>query len=88
MISARLKEFCRQIFHRERLEEDLDDEVRAYFDLLVERAMAKGLTRDEAKRAVRIDFDGPEQVKERVRRARMTSTFCAVSTRWRLASIS
>ena len=75
MTGARLKEFWRQIFQRERLEADLDDEVRAYFEILVERAMARGLTRDEATRVVRIDFEGPEQVKERVRRARMTSAF-------------
>lgn len=75
MIGARLKECLRQIFQRERLEEDLDDEVRGYLEVLVERAMAEGLTRDEATRAVRIEFEGPEQVKERVRRARMTSTF-------------
>lgn len=65
MAGSRLKHFYRQIFQCERIEEDRDDEVHAYFETLVERAMARGLTREQAKRAVRISFEGPEQVKEK-----------------------
>ncbi len=73
MSGAPLKHFYRQLFHRQKIEVELDDEVRAYFELLVERSMAKGLSRDQAKRAIRIAFEGPEQVKEKMREARMTS---------------
>lgn len=72
MLVARLRHFYRQVFRRRRIEEELDNEVRAHFDLLVERGMARGLTREEAQRAVRITFEGPEQVKEKVRKTRMT----------------
>src|SRR5688572_24017221 len=61
--------------HRQRTEQDLDEEVRAYFDMLVDRCMARGLSREEAQRAVRIQFEGLEQVKERVREGRMGATF-------------
>jgi len=61
--------------HRQRTEEDLDNEVRAYFDMLVERGMACGLSREDAQRAVRIQFESLEQVKERVREGRMGAGF-------------
>ena len=64
--------FCQQLFRRRQIEQELDDEVRAHFELLVERGIARGLTREQARRAVRIAFERPEQVKERVREARMT----------------
>jgi putative ABC transport system permease protein len=73
MGGAPLRQLYHQIFRREHVEKDLDEEVRVYFEILIERAMARGLTREQAKREVRIAFDGPEQVKEQVRRARMTS---------------
>lgn len=73
MWAAWLKHFYRQLFQKQRVEVELDDEVRAYFEVLVERGIAKGLSREQAQRAVRIAFEGPEQVKEKVREARMTS---------------
>ncbi len=51
-------------------EQELDDEVQAYFAILVDRNMARGLTREQAIRSARIEFEGPEQVKHRVRDAR------------------
>jgi putative ABC transport system permease protein len=61
--------------HRERRDRDLDDEVRYYFDILIERAMARGLSREDAVRAARIEFDGSEQVKQKVREARVGAGF-------------
>jgi predicted permease len=57
--------------HRRQAEEDLDSEVEAYFEIQVERRMAGGLSREAARRAARVEFEGPEEVKERVREARM-----------------
>lgn len=54
-----------------RVEQDLDEEVRAYFEVLIDRGMARGLTREEAMRAARVAWDGPEQVKQRVREVRV-----------------
>ena len=53
------------------MEADLDSEVETYFEMLVERHTAQGLSKEEARRAVRLKFEGPEQVKEKVREARM-----------------
>ena len=56
----------RRLRNQDRAEQELDDEVQAYFAILIERNMA----REEASRAARIEFDGPEQVKYKVREAR------------------
>lgn len=58
---------CRNLLHRRRVEADLDNEVQAYFDTLVDRYIAQGLSVEEAKRVVRQRFGGPDQVKESVR---------------------
>lgn len=57
--------------HHTRLERDLDDEVRSYFEILIERGMARGLSREDARRAARLEFEGAEQVKQKVRDARV-----------------
>jgi len=57
--------------HWRRAEEDLDAEVQTYFEILVDRYMSDGFSREEARRKARIEFEGPEQVKEKVREARM-----------------
>ena len=64
----------RRLRQRERFEADLDEEVRGYFETHVEREIARGLTRPEAMRRVRLAFEGPEQVKHDVREARMGNT--------------
>ena len=65
------KALYRRWRHRRQEDADLDEEVRAYFDVLVERFEAQGLTTKEARRAARLHFEGPEQVKQKVRETRM-----------------
>ena len=48
----------------------MDDEVQAYFEVLTDRYREQGLSSEEARRAVRMKFEKPEQVKEKVREAR------------------
>ena len=62
---------CRRWLHGEQAERELDAEVRSYFDIVTERLMAGGLSREEALRLARLELEGPEQVKEKVRQARM-----------------
>lgn len=69
--AARAVSLYRRWMHREQVEEDLDREVQAYFEILVERYMARGLSREEARRTARVEFEGPEEVKQKVREARM-----------------
>jgi hypothetical protein len=46
-------------------------EVDAYLGILIERHVAHGLSPEEARRAARMEFGGPEQVKEGVREVRV-----------------
>jgi putative ABC transport system permease protein len=55
------------LFRRRRLEEQLDEEVREALELMVDRLVASGIPPAEARRQARIEFEGVEQVKERVR---------------------
>ena len=48
----------------------MDDEVQAYFEVLTDRYREQRLSSEEARRAVRVKFEKPEQVKEKVREVR------------------
>ncbi len=64
----------RGLFGRQRLEADLDAEIAAYLDMLVDRGLARGLSADEAWREARIELDSRDQVKENVRDVRAGAT--------------
>ena len=55
------------LFRRRRLEDDLDEELRSSFEMIVDRLVARGMPPAAARRAARLEFEGLEQVKERVR---------------------
>ena len=55
------------LFRRRRLEDDLDEELRSSFEMIVDRFAARGMPPAEARRAARLEFEGFEQVKENVR---------------------
>jgi predicted permease len=61
----------RRFLHRCKIEQELDDEVQSYFEILIERGMARGMSREQARREARVKFEGAEQVKQRVREARV-----------------
>ena len=60
---------CKALFGRDRQETDLDDELRFHLEMEIERRMAEGQDRASATRAARLDFGGPEAVKEACRDA-------------------
>ena len=66
----RLSSFVRNLFHRDRVEQDLDDELHSYLELAADEHRRAGLPEDEAQRAARVELQGLDQVKERVRDAR------------------
>jgi predicted permease len=68
--ASRAAHFLRRLWHRRRAEHDLEEEVQAYFDTMVERRMARGLTREQARRATRLEYGGAGRVREQVREAR------------------
>ncbi len=66
-----LRTLLTRLFRRRQVENELHEEVEGYFEILIERYMERGLSREEAVRAARVQFEGQEQVKEKVRDARM-----------------
>jgi hypothetical protein len=68
---ARARHLWRRFLDRRKVEQELDDEVQSYFEILMERGMARGLTREEALREARVRFEGAEQIKQRVREERV-----------------
>jgi putative ABC transport system permease protein len=58
------------LFRKRRLEQELDEELRAHLEMLIEENRRKGLSRAEARYAALRSFGGVEQVKERHREQR------------------
>src|SRR6516225_124065 len=60
----------RSLFQRDRVEEELDDELRFHYEQAIAKGLRDGLSRDEATRQARILIGGIDQVKEECRDAR------------------
>jgi len=57
----------RGLLRKERVEREMDEELRGYLDAAVNEKMRRGMSREEAMRAARIEMGGAESVKEQVR---------------------
>ena len=68
---AKARSFLRNLFFTRRLDADLDQEVQAHLEILIEEKMGAGMPAAEARRAARVEMGGIEQVKEQVREKRM-----------------
>jgi putative ABC transport system permease protein len=64
--------WLRRLFFRERLEADLDKELRFHFEYQVADKVRSGIPESEARRLTRIEFGGIEQIKEDCRERRGT----------------
>jgi hypothetical protein len=64
--------WLRRLFSRERLEADLDKELRFHFEFQVADKVRSGIPESEARRLTRIEFGGIEQIKEDCRERRGT----------------
>ncbi|HYY56701.1 MAG TPA: ABC transporter permease, partial [Pyrinomonadaceae bacterium] len=71
LLLSRFSSFWRNIFKRARVEQELDEELRAYVELLTEEKIRTGLAADEARRLSLIELGGLDQVKEQVRDVRV-----------------
>ncbi len=60
----------RSLFRREKVEHELDDELRFHFDQQVAKLVAAGAPRDQALRQARLQFGAADSVKEEHRDAR------------------
>lgn len=57
----------RGLLQKNRVEQDLDDELREYLETAAERNESSGMSRDAAIRAARVEIGSVEAVKDRVR---------------------
>ncbi len=67
---ARLSSLWRNLVHRDRVDRDLDDELAAVYQLLVDEKTRAGLTLEQARRQARLELGGVDPVKQRVREER------------------
>jgi predicted permease len=65
-----LSTLFRNLWRHRAVERDLDEEVRAHFELLVDEYRATGMEDAAARRAARLELGGAEQVKDAVRDVR------------------
>src|SRR5687767_2240536 len=70
-LQSRLASLWRNLFNRDKVEQELAEEVQAYLEMLIEIKIRDGLKPEEARRAALIELGGLEQVKEQVREVRM-----------------
>jgi predicted permease len=67
---SRFLSLLRNLFRKDRVERELDEELRAYEALLSDEKRSAGLDEASARRAARVEIEGLEQLKERVRDVR------------------
>lgn len=63
----RSKSALRNLFRKPRIESQLDDEMRACVEMMIDERIAAGMPESEARRTAMAEFGGIEQVKQAVR---------------------
>ena len=67
----RMKNTFRSLFRKDELEQDLDEELRSYVDLLTEEKIRAGKASEEARKSALAEFGKIGGVKENVRERRL-----------------
>jgi len=67
----RLTSLWRNLFHKDRVDQESSEEIQAYLDMLTEAKLRQGLSPREARRNALLELGGVEQLEERVREIRM-----------------
>ncbi len=67
---GRLSSLWRNLVHRRRVDRDLDEELAAACDLLVDEKVRSGMPVDDARRAARLELGSPDSLKDQVRDVR------------------
>jgi putative ABC transport system permease protein len=70
-VRSRITSFVRNLLLRGRVEQELDNELRSYAELVIQEKRAAGLTEEEARRGTLLELGGFDQVKEHVRDIRV-----------------
>jgi len=76
---ARLSSTWHSLFRKQQLDQKLDEELQSFLELLAESKIKSGMSPEQARRAALLELGGAEQVKEKVREARIGSV---VDTCW------
>jgi macrolide transport system ATP-binding/permease protein len=71
----RIRALWANLFRKEAVERQLDDELQAYVDMVADEKIAAGSSPAEAYRTARAEFGGIDQVKQRVRDHRAGTRF-------------
>ncbi|MDQ2842038.1 MAG: ABC transporter permease [Acidobacteriota bacterium] len=67
MLFRDFRNFCRNLLYKQRVAQDLDQELHSYLELVAEEKVRSGMGRDEALQEARREIGGVEQLKESVR---------------------
>src|SRR5262245_28204713 len=67
---VKVRSVFRNLLWTRQVEAELDEEVRAHLEMLVEEKIQEGMSGDQAQRAARLELGGMDQVKEQVRDVR------------------
>src|SRR5262245_16145756 len=62
--------WLRRLANKDRLEREMNQELRFHFEQQVRQYLKAGLSEDEARRKTCIDFGGMEQIREECREVR------------------
>lgn len=71
ILPRRISSLIRNLLRKERVEQDLDEEMRAHLELLMDEKIAAGMTSTDAHRAARLELGEVDLVKASVREIRM-----------------
>ena len=75
---ARLVSIWRNLWHRDRVDRDLDAEVRAVFDLLVDEKVKAGASLEQARRAATLELGRVDGITQQVREERSGASLDAL----------
>jgi putative ABC transport system permease protein len=70
----------RALFHKDEVEQEMDEELRGFLDAAVKEKMRSGMSQDEALRAARLEMGSLDGVKEEIRSSGWESI---LETLWR-----
>ena len=69
----------RSLLRKEQVDQDLDEELTGFLEMATEEKITRGMSREDARREVRLEMGSPDVAKEIVREAGWESL---VETSW------
>lgn len=62
--------WLKSLFRRREIDRELDDEIAAHVQLMIDEKVANGMTHEEARRVAKLELGGVEQAKEAIKAVR------------------